>query len=317
MSGKEGSGHRDGSGHREGSSGKETSALVVFVSPGPLPADRPEDDAIEQQLSAIPTLSTGILSATQGTYKTDQLLLDITQGARVSYSAYSPAYPPALSLLVIESAPILAAHNPTDGARIGSPTRGTPYAIVRPWAAARKRAEGAPQLLRPGLLASSIPGGGAYAASSAYPGRYSLGSTHLEDIDGPLAANRSGGIAAVSLGLPSTLLTRIAALQSTHRLVVADLPAGAPGYADLRTLAATRPSGELLIVLQRAPEALKHELLWSAFAGMRGKRFRRSHDHLANHQRARHDRGNRHRPHDPRSPRSGRASRHARQARAT
>jgi hypothetical protein len=241
----------------------ESSALVVFVSPGPLPVSRSEDNAIETEFSSIPTLSTGILSATQGTYKTNQLLLDITQGARVSYSAYSPAYPPALSLLVITSAPIRA-HSP-----IGTLTRPslTPYANVRLWAAARKRAEGAPQLLRPGLLASSIPGGGAYAASSAFPGRYSLGSAGSEDIDGPLATNRSGQIAAVSLGLPSTLLARIAALQSTHRLVVADLPAGAPGYADLRTLAATRPSSELLIALQRAPEALKQELLWSAFAG--------------------------------------------------
>ena len=39
----------------------------------------------------MPSLSTGILSATQGSYTTAQLLLDITQGARVSSSAYNPA----------------------------------------------------------------------------------------------------------------------------------------------------------------------------------------------------------------------------------
>src|SRR6202035_4861640 len=65
---------------------RAVSAWVVFVSPGPLPAGHSEDNAIETELSSIPTLSTGILSATQGAYKTDQLLLDITQGARVSYS---------------------------------------------------------------------------------------------------------------------------------------------------------------------------------------------------------------------------------------
>jgi hypothetical protein len=247
------------------------SALVVFVSPGPLPAGRSEDDAIETELSSVPTLSTGILSATQGTYKTNQLLLDITQGARVSYSAYSPAYPPALSLLAIEPAPLFATHRPTTGGAPIAPSTLVPYADVRPWAAVRKRAEEAPQLLRPGLLASSIPGGGAYAASSTDPGRGALGAAAPEDVDGPLAVDRRGQIAAVSLGLPSTLLARIAALQTTHRLVVADLPAGAPGYADLRTLAATRPGGELLIALQRAPEALKHELLWSAFAGIHAR----------------------------------------------
>jgi hypothetical protein len=84
----------------------------------------------------------------------------------------------------------------------------------------------------------------------------------------PLAANRTGEIAAVSFGLPTTLLARIAALRAGHRLVVADLPAGAAGYADLRTLAATRPPGELLTVIQSPLDTPGHELLWSAFAGL-------------------------------------------------
>jgi hypothetical protein len=214
----------------------EPSALVVFLAPGPLRAGHSEDDAIEDELSSIPTLSTGILSATQGTYKTAQLLLDITQGARVSYSAYSPVYPPTLSL-----------------APLGHSDR----AQVQPWAAVLKRAEDAPQLLDPGLLAASIPGGGAY-----------VGVNYQPVADGALAANRFGKVAAVSLGPPSTLLTRIAILRATHRMVVADLPSGAPGYADLRALAASRPPGELLIAVQRAPDVPGHELLWNAFAGL-------------------------------------------------
>jgi hypothetical protein len=207
----------------------------VFVSPGSPSRGQSEDDAIESELSSIPSLSVGILSATQGTYETAQLLLDITQGARVSYSAYSPAYPPALTLVSRD---------------------GSTGAQVRPWTAVLKRAEDAPQLLDPGLLAASIPGGAAYAG------------TESPQVDWPLAANRSGHIAAVPFGPSSTLLARIAALRTTHRLVVADLPDGTGGYVDLRALAAERPAEELLVAIQRAPATTAHELLWSAFAGL-------------------------------------------------
>jgi hypothetical protein len=56
-------------------------ALLLF-----LPS---RSDAIESELATAPTLSIGLLSATQGNYNTAQLLLDITQGARVSHR--SPA----------------------------------------------------------------------------------------------------------------------------------------------------------------------------------------------------------------------------------
>jgi hypothetical protein len=183
------------------------------------------------------------------------MLLDITQGARVSYSAYSPAYPPSLASLTF-----------------GPP----PSARVSPWPAVLDRAEGAPQLLEPGLLAARIPGGAAYAAP--YSANDSVGLGRAIDIakpitsavtaDWPLAANRSGEIAAVSFGSPSTLLARVAKLRASHRLVVTDLPPGAGGYSDLRALAASRPSSELLIAIQSAPDLPGHELLWSAFAGL-------------------------------------------------
>jgi hypothetical protein len=75
-------------------------------------------------------------------------------------------------------------------------------------------------------------------------------------------------MATISFGSPSTLSERIATLRSSHRLVVADLPSGATGYGELRALAAARPSSELLIAIQRAPDVPGHELLWSAFAGL-------------------------------------------------
>jgi hypothetical protein len=192
--------------------------------------------AHERELASVKGLSVGLMSATQGRYSTAQLALDIGQGARIAASAYSPARPPALSLAPAGSG-----------------------AIVDGWQAALRRAEDAPQLLRPGLLAAQIPGGAAYA-----------GIAGSELLDGVVAADRRGRIAAASLGSARTLLARIAELRADRRLVVADLPGGARGRADLRALGESRPAGELLIVLQRAADAPGHELLWVAAAGLPG-----------------------------------------------
>jgi hypothetical protein len=201
-----------------------SSSLLVFLPAG------------GSELSGVKGLSVGILSATQGGYTSAQFLLDITQGARVASSAYATSRPPALSPRQIGSG-----------------------ASVAGWQDALRRAEDAPQLLQPGLLASRIPGGAAYAGIS--------GATN---IDGAAAAGRDGRIAAASLGTPQTLLARIAALRGSRSLVVADLPGGRAGYADLRALSEARPAGELLIVVERSPDAPGHELLWVAIGGLKG-----------------------------------------------
>ncbi len=197
---------------------------------------RSPGDAFEAELARVGGLSVGIMSATQGSYTTEQLLLDITQGARVVASAYEQRRPPALRVV------------PDAGG-----------AIVAGWGRVRRRAEGAPQLLRPGLLATTIPGGGAYAGIAGRP-----------LLDAVAAAGRDGRIAAVSLGTPSSLLTRIAALGRRSRFVVADLPGGAAGYADLRALSADRSAARVLIVLERPGGQAGAELLWAAVAGLPG-----------------------------------------------
>jgi hypothetical protein len=200
------------------------SALVVFLPAG------------ESELASVSGLSVGIMSASQGQYSTGQLVLDISQGARVATSAYPTPSPPELSLTPSGSG-----------------------AVIAGWRAARRRAEDAPQLLRPGLLAAQTPGGAGYA-----------GVTGSQDIDGVLAAERDGRIAAFSLGGASTLLARVAALLHRERLVVADLPGGAEGRADLLALSRRRAAGELLLVLQRVSQAPAGELLWSAAGGLAG-----------------------------------------------
>jgi hypothetical protein len=204
-------------------------ALVVFA-----PAD-------ESQLAGVAGLSVGIMSASQGQYSQTQLLLDIGQGARIASSAYPTPRPPTLSLIVT-----------------GAGSTGT-GATVAGWQAARRRAEAAPQLLQPGLLASRILGGAGYA-----------GLTGAVTGDGVLAAESDGHVAAVSLGPASTLLARIAALRSRKRLVVADLPAGAAGRADLLALARGRAANELLLVVQHVERGSAGELLWTAAAGLAG-----------------------------------------------
>src|SRR5262249_15610500 len=154
-----------------------TSVVLAFVPTG------------GAALGSVSALSVGIMSATEGRYASEQLLLDVSQGARIASSAYAHARPPPLTL------------RPVAGG-----------AVVEGWAAARRRAERAPQLLRPGLLASSIPGGGAYA-----------GITDADHTDGAVAADGEGRVAALSLGWPATLPARIAALARVKRLVVGDL----------------------------------------------------------------------------------------------
>jgi hypothetical protein len=206
------------------SASSQSSVLVVFAPAG------------ERELASIGGLSVGIMSASQGEYSSAQLLLDMTQGARVASAAYPHAKPAQLSL-----------------------TPSGTGAIVVGWEAARERAEHAPQLLRPGLLASKIPGGAGY-----------VGVTGATDTDGALAAERDGRVARLSLGPASTLLARVAAVRASKRLVVADLPNGSEGRANLLALSRGRSLGELLLVVQRASSAPAGELLWTAAAGLAG-----------------------------------------------
>jgi hypothetical protein len=227
--------------------------VLAFLAPSPRAANRseqrtrPADDEVESELAGLPTrsgtpaLSVGILSATQGAYVRAQFLLDITQGARVSASAYDPSAPPALSIRS-QSAP----------SRDGMST-----AQASPWSQVLRRARAAPQILEPGLLAASIPGEAGYAGVS--------GQDHKDAVT---AANREGHVAAFSSGPPQSLVGRISALLNQQRLVVADLPNGPLGYEELRTLNERRREDELLIVAQRASTEPGNELLWSAVSGL-------------------------------------------------
>jgi hypothetical protein len=90
----------------------------------------------ERALAGAPGMSVGILSAIQGTYSSEQMMLDIGQGARVATSAYDSPRPP----------------------------------WIGDWPAVLARAKAAPQTLQPGLLASSVPGGAGYVGADGFGG---------------------------------------------------------------------------------------------------------------------------------------------------
>ena len=158
----------------------------------------------------------GLLSANVGDYDQRQALLDITQSARVPRVDYSPQAPPPLTL--------------------------NPAGTVAAWPAIVRRARGPRADIEPGLLASQIPGGAAYASAGTKPGP-----------DAVIAAGRSGRVAALSLGSAARLPDRVGRLLASHGLVVVDLPAGPRGVSELRALLDRRPASELLIALQQPP----------------------------------------------------------------
>jgi hypothetical protein len=210
--------------------------LVMFLGSEGAGAARSRGGSLESELGGVPDLSIGIMSASEGSYDRTQFLLDATQGARIASAAYDTSHPPGLALVPVATG-----------------------AVVDGWQAAVRRADAAPQLLRPGLLAGHLAGGAAYA-----------GTTVTDDLDGVLAADRSGRVAALSLGSAATLPGRVRRLGTEHGLVVGDLPAGALGLAELRAMLAARPAEELVIVVQRAREGSGRELLWVAAAGLPG-----------------------------------------------
>jgi hypothetical protein len=208
-------------------------------------------NAGERALAAA-GMSVAAMSASQGTYTPAQLQLDITQGARIASSAYDTP-PPRLTLA------------------LAAPACGGAGACIEGWRAARARAAAAPQLLTPGLLASSVPGGAAYAAATIVAAARVEAHPRPRPVSNPaVAADRSGAVGSVSSGSAASLPARVETLLHRHALVVADLPHGQAGRSQLRTLLARRPAGELVIAVERLPAGKQGQLLWLGAAGVGG-----------------------------------------------
>ncbi len=208
-------------------------AVLAFLPSGG--DDNPKP--ILDRLDARPQLALGLVSATQGRYSPEQAMLDITAGSRTSAAVYHPTKAPGLELV----------------------PGGDGSGFIFGWTQVLERADTALAEISPGLLASRIPGGAAYA-----------GITRRDHLDAVAAAERDGDVARVSLGTSGDLPQRVLRLLRRYRFVVAGLPTAAKGDAALDGLIADRRPGDLLIVMQTPPAARAPQLLPAGVAGIPG-----------------------------------------------
>lgn len=219
------------------------SVLIALlpIAEAPVPADVVEPplayEPVLSRLDARAPLSLGLSSASQGTYDPVQALLDMSQGTRVSLSAYDPKHPPPL--------------------RFAGDGRGG--GLFAGWLAVNVRADSAPARLRPGLLAQSVPGGAGYAGVR--------GRSQEQAI---LAADRAGRVAEVSIGAARDVADRAQSLLGRRALVVAGLPVGSAGDAALDRLIRLRRPGELLLVTQAPPAVTGAQMLPIGTLGLGG-----------------------------------------------
>ncbi|HVF80084.1 MAG TPA: hypothetical protein VNA28_17455 [Solirubrobacteraceae bacterium] len=210
---------------------RDPRAVLAFLPSGGDDNPKPILERFDERTA----LALGLVSATQGRFDREQMMLDISAGSRTSRAVYEPRTPPDLELV-----------------RGGDGT-----GFIFGWNKALERADTPPAELHPGMLAGQIPGGAGYAGVE--------GRTHVEAV---AAADRRGDVATVSLGRATTLSQRAAALLVRHRLVVVGLPTAAKGDAALDDLLRERRDGDLLIVLQAPPQVSVPVLLPIGIAGL-------------------------------------------------
>lgn len=212
---------------------REPRAVVAFLPSGG--DDNPKP--ILDRLDVRTPLAIGLVSATQGRYSPQQAVLDMSAGSRTSAAVYDPVTAPDLELIV------------------GADRSG----FIFGWSKVVARADTALAEINPGLLASRIPGGAAYA-----------GVTKRDHLEAAVAADRAGNVARVSLGNSADLARRAARLLRRYRVVVVGLPTAAKGDAALDELISARQPGDLLLVMQTPPQAHVPQLLPAGVAGLAG-----------------------------------------------
>ena len=212
---------------------QNTAILVLIPQDKETPPSYSEE--IADGFAAIPELSVGLTSATQGSYRREQALLDISQGTRVSRSTYDPSEVPPIGLARM----------------VGG------GGVVEGWDAILDRAATAPQTIEPGLLASSIPGGAAYVGDA----------TKLQETVIP-ATNRLGYVSSLALADTSDTARRAISQSRRYLLVVVATSPGRNGLRELRQILQMRRPGQLVIATQTPPLAPILPLLPIAAAGL-------------------------------------------------
>ncbi|HEX3874857.1 MAG TPA: hypothetical protein VHW26_11970, partial [Solirubrobacteraceae bacterium] len=160
-------------------------AVIIALFPSELSPTHTTVESVLDRLARHSSLALGMSSATQAIYDPAQALLDISQGARIQMDRYSPEAPPELDLDV-------ASHGPSS---IGG------------WPLALARAATAPATALPGLLAGAVPGGAGFVGVLGGPYAGIPEAVHYfrnrawRHPGAIIAADRSGAVASVSLGV--------------------------------------------------------------------------------------------------------------------
>lgn len=212
-------------------------AATLLFLPGPIRTPRP---LLTEDLQRLPGFAVGLFSPTLGRYSPVQMMLDISQGARVASSLYGPASIPAPGLII----------DPVAGA-----------ARFKYWGALQRRTGSAPGELRPGLLGCTVPRSGRRIAWVGYSG----GPT----VTALAAADTSGAVARPSIVPRERLGAEFTNPQKHFDLVIAQLPPGGEGLGVVRRIAAAEPQ-RLLIVVQAPPDPARTRLLAIAVRGIGG-----------------------------------------------
>lgn len=205
-------------------------ALIAFLPSEPAPRLPLLFDLAERGMAV------GLTSPTLGGYARRQMVLDVSQGSRISSRVYTRPLG-GLDLVPVPEPP---------GGRIAD------------WRAAVDRATDAPGEAVPGLLASAVERAGLGVAYAGVVG--------FEQVEAIAAADRAGRVERVSLGTGGTLADRALDLWREHALVVARLPEDAAGLAALDRLLEARGARDLVYVV-RAPPAGRLRMLPAGIAG--------------------------------------------------
>jgi hypothetical protein len=214
-------------------------ATLLFI-PGPVRSPEP---VLAADLEQLPGYAVGLFSPTLGRYSPTQMMLDISQGARVASSLYKPVAPPPPALI-------------SDASGVA-----TAPGHFGQWPELTKRAGDVPGNVDPGLLGQTLSDAKKSSVWIAFAG--------APTITGIAAADRSGGIESLAMPPPRSQAAELSKSQYLNDFVVGTLPAGGRGFGIARRLAAEQPK-RLIIIVQAPPEPARTRLLTLAVHGLGG-----------------------------------------------
>lgn len=224
-----------GSGSQAGAAADQARSATVLVVPGPVRSPEP---LLTADLERIPGFAVGLMSPTIGRYSPTQMMLDISQGARVATGLYKPITPQPPGLVKVDDS-----------------------GVFNRWEPLVERADAVPGDIVPGLLGEAVKTGDQHTSWIAAAGAPTLSAV--------IAADEKGAVERVKLAEAGQLAADISAAQKENEFVVAAVPGGGAGLGAIRAVAAAEPQ-RLILVVQSPPDPARTRLLSVAARGVGG-----------------------------------------------